>query len=398
MNGWICNTSGLGILLFESNDPDSLDRSIQPVYYQYQNNTANQIKLNSYQDHNCDSFYNSQKRISRFPGLAYGGEKDILYNIVMTGTPPQRMRWKFEVMDETAGMTVAIHFPSALSRSVVVDGEEVPYTRWLKKSAENPVEGYAPVSQSFCGENRYIGVRNILEFYLDGTCEIHVQPRDAIQTKVRMEWTMDEFFDNGGTTAFIDRLCGSLGIHASTVKVVGVAAGSVQVEYEITPSPDEPLSLAQIQARQTEQFATGQVDLGAPVLDVEGNGESIVADGVAVAPGFTSVVLVRTDTNADSLLWIEWIQPWLWGCAQIAGVDTPAAIFYEFLSLGLVWLWNELAQEVYDLAKADGVKEIIEEHVPTVAPGEPGEQEEREVDPDAGQAGLVGDDGFEGGL
>lgn len=138
--------------------------------------------------------------------------------------------------------------------------------------------------------------------------------------------------------------------------------------------------------------------MGAPVLDVEGNGESIVADGVAVAPGFTSVVLVRTDTNADSLLWIEWIQPWLWGCAQIAGVDTPAAIFYEFLSLGLVWLWNELAQEVYDLAKADGVEDIIEEHVPTVAPGEPGEQEEREVDPDAGQAGLVGDDGFEGGL
>lgn len=293
----------------------------------------------------------------------------------MTGSPPSKMRWKFEAMDKTAGMTVAIAFPSALSRSVVVDGEEVPYTRWLKKSAEVAVEGYGPVTQSFCGENRYIGVRNILEFYLDGSCEIHVQPRDAIQTKVRMEWSVAEFFDNGGTTAFIDRLCGSLGIHASTVKVVGVAAGSVQVEYEITPSPDEPLSLAQIQARQTEQFATGQVDLGAPVLDVEGNGESIVADGVAVAPGFTSVVLVRTETNGGSMVWIEWIEPWLWAVAQICGIDAPAAVFYEFLSLGLVWLWNELAQEVYDLAKADGVEDIIEEHVPTVAPGEPGEQQ-----------------------
>jgi len=55
---------------------------------------------------------------------------------------------------------------------------------------------------------------------------------------------MDEFFDNGGTTSFIDRLCASLGIHASTVKVVGVSSGSVLVNYEITPSADEPMSLA----------------------------------------------------------------------------------------------------------------------------------------------------------
>jgi len=57
---------------------------------------------------------------------------------------------------------------------------------------------------------------------------------------------MDEFFAKGGTTSFIDRLCGSLGIHASTVKVVGVKAGSISVDYEITPSPDEPLSLEMI--------------------------------------------------------------------------------------------------------------------------------------------------------
>ena len=50
-----------------------------------------------------------------------------------------------------------------------------------------------------------------------------------------MEWTMNEFFDNGGTTAFIDRVAGSLGIHASTIKVVGVYTGSVVVDYEITP-------------------------------------------------------------------------------------------------------------------------------------------------------------------
>jgi len=52
---------------------------------------------------------------------------------------------------------------------------------------------------------------------------------------VRMEWTMNEFFDNGGTTSFIDKVAGSLGIHASTIKVVGVYTGSLVVDYEIEP-------------------------------------------------------------------------------------------------------------------------------------------------------------------
>lgn len=104
-------------------------------------------------------------------------------------------------------------------------------------------DGYGPILQTKCGENRYIGVENIFEFYLDGTCEIGIQPRDAIQTRVRMEWSMKEFFDAGGTTTFVDRLCGSLGIHASTVKVIGAKDGSVVVDYEILPSADEPMSI-----------------------------------------------------------------------------------------------------------------------------------------------------------
>jgi len=165
-------------------------------------------------------------------------------------------------------------------------------------------------------------------------------------TKVRMEWTMEEFFDNGGTTAFIDRLCASLGIHASTVKVVGVSAGSVLVNYEITPDEDEPLSLEQIKTKQTEQLATGTLDLGAPILEASDGGESIVEDGVVVAAGFSQVVLVQTDTNQGSRLWIEWIEPFLWEAAQITAVDTPAMIIYEGLHYGLQWMWDNLRFEV----------------------------------------------------
>jgi hypothetical protein len=50
-----------------------------------------------------------------------------------------------------------------------------------------------------------------------------------------MEWTLDAFFADGGTTTFADRLAASLGIHASSIKVVSVYEGSVIVDYEISP-------------------------------------------------------------------------------------------------------------------------------------------------------------------
>lgn len=119
------------------------------------------------------------------------------------------------------------------------------------------IKMYGEVQGRFCGENRYIGVKNILEFYLTRGCVLQIAPRDAIQTMVRMEWTMDEFFSNGGTTQFIDRVAGSLGIHASTIKVVSVYEGSVVLNYDITIDDDSSSNaaqktLAKIQKKQTK--------------------------------------------------------------------------------------------------------------------------------------------------
>jgi hypothetical protein len=36
-------------------------------------------------------------------------------------------------------------------------------------------------------------------------------------------------------------------------------------------------------------------------------------------------------------------------------INAPSYMFYSFISGGLTWLWNELAQEVEALAVADGV-------------------------------------------
>jgi len=60
INGHQCTNNDMGILVWESMDADSIDRSIQPIYINYNEDATKQNKLNSYMDHNCDSFYNSQ--------------------------------------------------------------------------------------------------------------------------------------------------------------------------------------------------------------------------------------------------------------------------------------------------------------------------------------------------
>lgn len=59
INGHICTNNDLGILVWESQDPDSIDRSIQPIEIRYNEDKDKVNILNSYMDHNCDSFYNS---------------------------------------------------------------------------------------------------------------------------------------------------------------------------------------------------------------------------------------------------------------------------------------------------------------------------------------------------
>jgi len=320
-NAYLCNNLQLGQLVFESEDSDRFDRSVQPVYVRDYNEDGTYTmsnKLNSMKDTGCDTGYASQLRFSRFPALAAGDNG--VYDVVYSGSPPKKQKFTFMAGDPTAGMTIRIAYPSAEARGLVMDGEPVPTNPW----DDHPdVMAYGPITQSHCGENRYIGVKNVLEFYLESGCTLQIVPKDSIQTMVRMEWTKDEFFDNGGTTQFMDRLAGSLGIHASTIKVVSVYEGSLVVNYELTASEDDPdMSLEDIGAAQTQAFATGTADLGgAPLLSVAAvetqayvprvaAGEApaptpepvaIVSDGVVTAEGYDPVVLTVTATNACQL-------------------------------------------------------------------------------------------------
>jgi len=58
-------------------------------------------------------------------------------------------------------MTIRIAYPGAESRSITINDKIIEPNPWNDVS-----QMYGPIQQTHCGENRYIGVQNILEFYL----------------------------------------------------------------------------------------------------------------------------------------------------------------------------------------------------------------------------------------
>lgn len=128
MNAYICQADKLGILLFESEDDDKLDRSMQPIYVAKQE-TEMSNKLNSMMDHVWDGFYSGQIRMSRF-GAIFEGSRRSVYDLTFTGTPAKKMKFTLNGLSRTMGATIRIAYPGAESRSIVKDGQIVEMNQW----------------------------------------------------------------------------------------------------------------------------------------------------------------------------------------------------------------------------------------------------------------------------
>ena len=68
---------------------------------------------------------------------------------------------------------------------------------------------------------------------------IYIMPRDAIMLGIRMEFTLDEFFAEGGVVSFMDKMAAVLGIHRADIKVVSVYEGSTIVEFQVLQRDEE---------------------------------------------------------------------------------------------------------------------------------------------------------------
>jgi len=106
--------------------------------------------------------------MSRFPIIVDAPDGSV-YDLVFTGTPAKKMMFKLIALDPAAKMTIRIAYPSATSRAMVKDGSVVEMNPW-----NETLRNYGPVLQTTCGENRYIGVGNILEFHITANCVLEI--------------------------------------------------------------------------------------------------------------------------------------------------------------------------------------------------------------------------------
>lgn len=278
-NAWSCSNDMIGQLVFIGDDPDWEDRNVAPVWITNEA-TGYANKLNHQMDHVWDGFYTGQMHKQQYSAVmdARGN-----YTIEYTSTPFKNMR--YQLRSNKGKIKVKVQYWNAGSYEVYANGQLIEPTAWDKEAGTQ-----AELRGSRCGENRFVGVKNFLEFIATPYCLIQVKPVDAIQGNVRMSWTMDEFYSQGGTTSFVDRVSMALGIHASQMKVVAVYKGSVVVEYEVasdeTVAEEEGQSSA-AQLRSIESKLNKLIKqnddesakiFGAPILSAATNTVAIVED------------------------------------------------------------------------------------------------------------------------
>lgn len=173
-----------------------------------------------------------------------------MYEVEYTGTPPEKQEFILHAETGSPGFIVKIKYSNANSYMITDSKGNIQNpTPW-----SNVIKNYEPITKFRCGENRYEGVVNILEFYITPGCSLRVQPRNTIMLGVRLEFEMNEFFESGGVTTFIDNMAASLGIHKADLRVVAVYEGSTIIDFEVISGflEDTPLDLGKVE----EDFIT----------------------------------------------------------------------------------------------------------------------------------------------
>lgn len=224
-------------------------------------------------DHSWDGAYTGQKREQRFPTIL---DTNRNYTIEYTGTPPNNQRFTLYGDPGTYGTLITIKYPDAGAFKIYNKDKTLAIpTDWDYEREE-----WGKPSGRYCGENRFQGVINRLQFWITPGCTLYVRPRDAIMLAIRMEWTVKEFFQEKAVAKFQDRMAAALGIHKADLKVVQVYEGSVIIEFQIMAdedSVDSQKELLAVAAKYEEVIPNIGDSLGAPVMSIMTQSGSVQA-------------------------------------------------------------------------------------------------------------------------
>ncbi len=121
---WVCpNNVDYRMLIIESMDSDTETRRLSPVAVMSDNGYIDLI--NGPQDHGWCNGYTCQKRISTFMALVEGGHH---YDIYLTSTTPNQMRFRILNADSTIRVSLALYYSSLQQIDVYANGVYVSPT------------------------------------------------------------------------------------------------------------------------------------------------------------------------------------------------------------------------------------------------------------------------------
>lgn len=137
-------------------------------------------------------------------------------------------------------------------------------------------------TKSKCGDHVFFPSNRTIIFYIDAqpSCVVKVSIIPSIQLSLRIDIKPLDFYKNNGPTTFIDNISALLGISSDRIRIVSILTGSTIINFIILPDSSAALTnsagsvsqimteLTQIQSKITAAVATGNLNAGAPILDI----------------------------------------------------------------------------------------------------------------------------------
>lgn len=154
----------------------------------------------------------------------------------MAAMPPIDMRFRqqrrISAGNNSDWTIYKIYYPMPNSIQITVNGQIIAPISLLDNNTQSSI------NTAICGSNIFFYKNYTINFVVTGssTCEVRVTLTNSIQLTARFSMNINDFFDNNGSTLFIDRMCVVLQIDdTSRLKIVGIYNGSVTVDCFIDP-------------------------------------------------------------------------------------------------------------------------------------------------------------------
>jgi hypothetical protein len=218
------------LLYLESTDGDAASRRVHPLFVESNDSGENGWKylnvLNAYRDEGWNGAYTSGIRPARFPVSIRLGQH---YDIRFSSTNPRDLRVALSSAGWDEGVVLTVRYQSPEQ----IEIRRASTMSFVPPLAENyhdelvrlPTNRSAFARDAIHGSSVWVNLERKLSFVVRGTEPLLLRTLNSVKVSLKLASSVEDFYDSGGTEAFVTKLAFSLGIPWSRIRVVSVVAG-----------------------------------------------------------------------------------------------------------------------------------------------------------------------------